>query len=68
VNAMELMFPAKRLIGAGQYERRDLVEALALAAAGKVKPILETYRLDEINEVRDRLAAGKVRFRAVLRP
>jgi len=56
-----------RLIGSKQNHRRDLVEALNLAAAGKVKPRIEVYPLDKINEARDRLEAGKVRYRAVIK-
>ncbi|HVO17616.1 MAG TPA: alcohol dehydrogenase catalytic domain-containing protein [Anaeromyxobacter sp.] len=52
--------------GSSQDERSDLVEALELVAAGKVKPALEIYPLEKANEVRDRLAAGQVRYRAVL--
>ncbi len=37
-----------------------------MLAAGKVKPAIETYPLEKANEARDRLAAGKVRYRAVL--
>lgn len=68
VSPLVLMFPARQLIGGSQFERRDVVDALALVAAGKVKPRVERYKLDEINDVRDRLAAGKVRYRAVLTP
>jgi D-arabinose 1-dehydrogenase-like Zn-dependent alcohol dehydrogenase len=32
----------------------------------KVKPVIETYPLEQMNAVRERLAAGKVRYRAVL--
>jgi alcohol dehydrogenase, propanol-preferring len=63
---MTLMFDQRELRGSSQDERSDLYEALQLAAQGKVKPELETYPLSEINAVRDRLAAGKVRYRAVL--
>ena len=56
-----------RLIGSRQNHRRDLVEALTLAATGRVKPMIEVYPLDRINEVRDRLEAGKVRYRAVIK-
>ena len=52
--------------GASQNERRDLVEILDLAAAGKVKPALEVYPLAEINKAYVRLDEGKVRYRAVL--
>jgi D-arabinose 1-dehydrogenase-like Zn-dependent alcohol dehydrogenase len=54
------------IVGSMQNDRRDLVEALDLVAAGKVRPQIETYPLAKANEVRDRLEAGKVRYRAVL--
>jgi D-arabinose 1-dehydrogenase-like Zn-dependent alcohol dehydrogenase len=60
------MFGQRQLRGSSQDERSDLWEALNLVASGKVKPILETYPLEEANAVRDRLQAGKVRYRAVL--
>jgi D-arabinose 1-dehydrogenase-like Zn-dependent alcohol dehydrogenase len=61
-----LMFGQRQLRGSTQDERSDLTEALALVAAGKAKPWIETYPLERVNEVRERLAAGKVRYRAVL--
>jgi 2-desacetyl-2-hydroxyethyl bacteriochlorophyllide A dehydrogenase len=55
-----------RLVGSMQNDRRDLVEALELVALGRVKPKLELYPLDQVNQVRERLLSGKVRYRAVL--
>ncbi len=66
VNPMDFLFGQKRLIGSSQDERSDLVEALELTAKGKVKPMLEVYPLEKVNEVVARLDAGKVRYRAVL--
>ncbi|MBK6848375.1 MAG: alcohol dehydrogenase catalytic domain-containing protein [Proteobacteria bacterium] len=66
VDPFALLMGQRRLIGSLQDERRDLVEALALVAAGKVKPRLELYPLDQANAARDRLETGKVRYRAVL--
>ncbi len=66
VDPMTLMFGQRQLRGSSQDERRDLFEALALVAAGKVKPKIEAYPLEEANAARERLAAGKVRYRAVL--
>ena len=65
-DAMFFLSRQVRLVGSTQNDRRDLVEALDLAATGKVKPQIETYPLEKANDVRDRLAAGKVRYRAVL--
>src|SRR5262249_1316069 len=61
-----LMFGQRQLRGSSQDERSDLFEALQLVASGKVKPIIETYPLDRANEARERLEAGKVRYRVVL--
>lgn len=61
-----LLMKQLRVLGSSQNQRRDLVEALELVASGKVKPILETYPLDKVNEVFERVESGKVRFRAVI--
>jgi 2-desacetyl-2-hydroxyethyl bacteriochlorophyllide A dehydrogenase len=66
VNPMLLMMGQRQLRGSSQDERRDLVEALELVASGKVKPMIEVYPLAQVNEVRARLEAGLVRYRAVL--
>jgi 2-desacetyl-2-hydroxyethyl bacteriochlorophyllide A dehydrogenase len=66
IDVMTLMMGQRQLRGSSQDERSDLYEALQLVASGKVKPVLETYPLAEANAVRERLAAGKVRYRAVL--
>ena len=66
LNPMLLIMGQRQLRGSSQDERADLVEALELVASGKVKPALEVYPLAKVNDVRERLAAGKVRYRAVL--
>ena len=66
LNLGQLIMSQPRLIVATQGERRDLVDALRLCATGKVKPLLELYPLEQINQALDRLIAGKVRYRAVL--
>ena len=66
INPNVLMWGQRQLRGSSQDERSDLFEALTLAAAGKVKPKIELYPLARANEVRERLQAGKVRYRAVL--
>lgn len=66
IEPMTLMMGQRQLRGSSQDERSDLYEALQLVASGKVKPVIETYPLEEANAVRERLAAGKVRYRAVL--
>lgn len=66
INPMQLLFGQRQLRGSSQDERSDLFETLNLAAAGKVKPRIELYPLARANEVRERLEARKVRYRAVL--
>jgi D-arabinose 1-dehydrogenase-like Zn-dependent alcohol dehydrogenase len=66
IDPMVLMFGQRQLRGSSQDERSDLFEALQLVARGKVKPILETYPLARINDARERLESGKVRYRAVV--
>jgi len=66
IQPMVLMMGQRQLRGSSQDERSDLYEALQLVARGKVKPVLETYPLARVNEARERLESGKVRYRAVL--
>jgi D-arabinose 1-dehydrogenase-like Zn-dependent alcohol dehydrogenase len=49
----------------GPGENQVLIK---IAAAGKVKVMAETYSLDEITKAYERVAEGKVRFRAVITP
>jgi propanol-preferring alcohol dehydrogenase len=46
--------------------RKDLQEALQFAADGKVKVIYETYKLDDINDVFDKMEKGQINGRIVL--
>jgi dehydrogenase len=62
----ELMFKRVAMIGSSQNGPEYLFEALDYAAKGKVKVVAETYKLDDIGKAYDRVADGKVRFRAVV--
>jgi propanol-preferring alcohol dehydrogenase len=46
--------------------RLDLQESLDFAAAGKVKPTIETAKLDDINTIFDRMHRGKIEGRVVI--
>jgi len=48
--------------------RRDLAEALAFAAEGKVKTTVAVEPLEAVNDVFDQLRQGRVEGRVVLRP
>ena len=61
-----LLFKQCSVKGSTHNNRSDLVEVLQLMAAGRVRPRIETYPMAEINEVRKRVEAGQVRYRAIL--
>ena len=61
-----MMLSRVRILGSSQNGPEYLYEALDFVAKGKVKVIAETYKLDDIAKAYDRVADGKVRFRAVI--
>ena len=66
ISPVDLIMKRVRILGSQQNGPEYLYEALNIAAKGKVKVIAETYKLDEIGKAYERVAAGKVRFRAVV--
>jgi alcohol dehydrogenase len=66
VHPLDLLMRRIRVIGSQQNGPAYLYEALDYAAKGKVKVIAETYPLNEVARAYDRVAEGKVRFRAVI--
>ena len=68
VHPGDLIMRRIRILGSQQNDRQYLYEALKIAASGKVKVKTEIYSLNEINKAFERVAEGKVRFRAVIKP
>ena len=66
VSPGDLIVRRLKIIGSQQNGREYLYEALDYVAKGKVKVIAETYKLGDVNRAYDRVAEGKVRFRAVI--
>jgi D-arabinose 1-dehydrogenase-like Zn-dependent alcohol dehydrogenase len=66
VSPADLILRRIKIVGSQQNGREYLYEALDYVAKGKVKVIAETYPLAEVNRAYDRVAEGKVRFRAVI--
>ncbi len=62
----DLIMSRGRIIGSTQNDTEHLYEALDYVAKGKVKVITETYSLNDIGRVYERVANGEVRFRAVI--
>lgn len=57
-----------RVVGSFYGSRQDMREVLDLAARHNIRPIIERYTLESVNEAYERLRAGDVRYRAVLLP
>ena len=55
-----------RILTSAVGTRQDLREVLALAAAGKIRTVANTCRLDEINDVFERMRAGRISGRTVI--
>ena len=64
----DLIMRRIRILGSQQNGPEYLHEALDFVARGKVKVMLETFPLDEINRAYERVEKGRVRFRAVVTP
>jgi alcohol dehydrogenase, propanol-preferring len=63
---LQLMVPELRVMGSVIGSRLDFQELMQLAVQHKIRPVTETYALDDVNTVHERLREGKVRYRAVL--
>lgn len=66
VSIFDLVLNRYTLRGSIVGTRKDLEEALAFAADGKVKATIELQPMESINDVFDRLKRGKVNGRVVL--
>ena len=62
----DLIMRRIKIVGSQQNGREYLYEGLDFAAKGKVRVHAETYPPAEVNTAYDRVAEGKVRFRAVI--
>lgn len=67
ISPMDLIIKRIKVLGSQQNNREYLYEALDLVAKGKVKPMIETFALDEIALAYHKVEKGQVRFRAVIR-
>lgn len=63
---MPMIMNSIQILGSAHNGTRYLMEALRMAADGKVTPMVETYGKDRVAEAYQRAAEGKARFRAVI--
>ncbi|CAK1223635.1 alcohol dehydrogenase AdhP [Fructobacillus fructosus] len=61
-----LVFDGIEVAGSLVGTRLDLTEAFQFGAEGKVKPIVATRRLEEVNDIIDEMKAGKIEGRMVI--
>jgi propanol-preferring alcohol dehydrogenase len=66
ISIFDLVLNGQTVRGSIVGTRKDLEEALQFAADGKVKATIEQQPLSSINDIFDRLKAGKVNGRIVL--
>lgn len=52
---VQMLFKQTSIIGSAHNDPADLIDILQLVAAGKVNPVLETYRMNDINSIIGRL-------------
>lgn len=67
VSPMELIMGRKSVSGWPSGDARDSQDTLEFSAARDVRPEIEEFDLAEAGEAYDRMMAGDVRFRSVLR-
>ena len=65
-NEFEVMGLRLQIIGSQQNDREYLYEALDYIAKGKVKVMIETFPLEDAADAYEKMASGKVRFRAAV--
>lgn len=55
-----------KVVGNIGFTRGDIIQSLKLVSDGKVKPRVELFKFEEVNEAIEKLRKGEVRGRAVL--
>ena len=63
----ELIMNSQQIIRSAHEGLQYLAEALNYASQGKVKPRVEVFPKEQLANAYERIASGKVRFRAVVK-
>jgi alcohol dehydrogenase/propanol-preferring alcohol dehydrogenase len=64
--ALGLTSNSLQIIGSAHNGIEYLVEALDFLARGEVKPMIEVFPVERINEAYDKVISGQIRFKAVI--
>ncbi len=68
IDPRSFILAQQRVMGTFLGSRLELQELLRLAVLHRIRPVLEKYPLEQVNEVHQRLRDNQVQFRAVLEP
>jgi len=63
---MELMIKGGRIMGSTGGTRKEMKEVLELAVRHKIRPVIEKYKLEDIQKIFDRLSKNMIRYRGVI--
>jgi D-arabinose 1-dehydrogenase-like Zn-dependent alcohol dehydrogenase len=63
---MPLVMNSQSIIGSAHNGKQYLMQALNMAAEGKVKAMSEVFPKDKMQEAADKVLKGDVRFKAVI--
>lgn len=66
IGVIPLIFGQRSISGSPVGSPASLKVMLDFAAQHKIKPVIETYRFDQVNEALARLVSGNARYRIVL--
>lgn len=67
VSSVQLLMARKSIVGWPAGTSKDSEDTLKFAAATGVRPMIETFALEQAADAYERMMSGKVRFRSVLR-
>ena len=63
---VQLIMGSRRIAGWASGTPLDSEDTLRFAAYSGVRPMIETFPLDKVNEAYNRMTSGKAQFRVVL--
>lgn len=63
---IDWILKGKIVVGNIGFTRYEIIQSFKLVAEGKVKPLANTFKFEEVNDVLDKLRKGEIKGRAVL--
>ncbi len=66
IPVIDCILKGKAIVGNIGFTRYEIIRSFELVAMGKVKPLVKTFKFEEVNEVMVKLRKGEIEGRAVL--